>query len=326
MRAKSWNVEIRKIQLDQSCCCKPKDGSKPSVFSSFSDFCTLRIFTFLLLSFFLFSSCTNKIAFSYLDTAVAWRLDDYFDLSSEQEKQVKKEFLGSTKEIIEKNQKLAREIIEPLKSLETDTSEIMDQSADRAQVDCADFQTRLQKVKQIFENGIEVYKAKALILTESLKKEQIEHFIEATEKKLIEDQKKSKDIASFVNKQVESNLKKVEKFLGSLTKEQKEKITAFVKENPRPIAQQIDQQRKNLNHLKEIKSDFVQSKNYFKAYIADWKSQQSADYVQLQENRLLKQEKFYVDLLCHASTNQKKYLLIEVTTVLDDFIEVFKKK
>ena len=80
------------------------------------------------------------------------------------------------------------------------------------------------------------------------------------------------------------------------------------------------------NHLKEIKSDFVQSKNYFKAYIADWKSQQSADYVQLQENRLLKQEKFYVDLLCHASTNQKKYLLIEVTTVLDDFIEVFKKK
>ena len=312
-----------KIQLGSSCCCKPKGGSKPSAFSSFYTFCGLMILT-AAVSFF--SSCTNKIAFSYLDTAVAWRLDDYFDLTADQKKELKKEFLESTKKIIEKNQKLAHEVVAPFKSSEVASAVLVADNADRSQVDCADFDIRLQKVKQIFESGVEIYKGKALTLLGSLKKPQIEYFIKATEKKLADDQKKSKDMQSFVQKQVDKSIENVEKFLGSLTKEQKEKISAFVKENPRPILQQIEQQRKNLNQLKDLQDDFEKVQNYMKNYISDWKAQQSADYVQLQNQRLEKQEKFYVDLLCRASPEQKKHLRKEVTTVLNDFIDVFSKK
>lgn len=312
-----------KSQLDQSCCCKPKGGSEPSAFSSFF---SLSLFLFSMVSITFLSSCTNKMAFSYLDTAVAWRLDDYFDLTRDQEKELKKEFIGSTKEIIEKNQKLAREVIAPLKSSEAMPPALVADNADRSQVDCADFEVRLQKVKQIFENSIEVYKAKAVVLTETLKKPQIDYFINATERKILEDEKKSKNAQAFVDKQVDKSIQNVEKFLGSITKEQKEKITTFVKENPRPIIQQIEQQRNNLNKLKELQSDFDKAKNHIKNYISDWKAQQAPDYVQLQNKRLEKQEKFYADLLCRASPEQKKHLLKEVTTVFNDFVDVFSKK
>ncbi|QLY23866.1 DUF6279 family lipoprotein [Bdellovibrio sp. KM01] len=179
---------------------------------------------FLLLGVMLLSGCSRlDIAYRWADTYIASKVDDYFDISSEQSKALKKD--------IKKDLGLMKTTLLPqwMERIDKIQNDIDQGTLNDAKV--ADyFGSFFKDIEQINAH----FATTAVDFIATTQPKQIEYFKKSFAKKNQEDIEKAQNVTKLQKDYCSKYEDIFEMFLGSLTKEQKQMIEESVKASPYP--------------------------------------------------------------------------------------------
>lgn len=184
------------------------------------------LFLFPLIFVLLFTSSCSRLdlVVYFADNYVVGKVDDYFDLTSEQKKWLK----TALKTDIEKVKKiifpqLAQEFLRVADVLKSDRV-----------LESEDVYLSYQRVRNLFYQGARIFAPHAVNFTESLSKEQIDFFQKELREKFV----KMHQEATIKN-QYKRMKKNFDSWIGSLSSGQKNQIENFVKTEPPIIHEKI---------------------------------------------------------------------------------------
>lgn len=186
----------------------------------------IKFILVLVLGFLVLPACSRlDLAFNWADTYIVSKVDDYFDLTSAQSKELKKSLQNDFKKV---SSKVLPKIIDDAKKLEQ-----------QLQVNVVDEKSveRLFNLGQnVFEDFYSQFSATAVGFIASTDKGQLEHFKKAFYEKQDEEKEKFADLKEYQHEQKEKYHKYFKMFLGSLTAEQKALIDDHLRHSPYPKA------------------------------------------------------------------------------------------
>lgn len=264
-------------------------------------FCLVLSFSFIL------ASCSRlDFAFNWADTYITSKVDDYFDISFQQSRDLKKS-LNADLTIIKKQ--ILPKLISSAKKLRTDVTEnrLTKESIDSAFSSTFDF---FQKMPSYFFNT-------SIAFIHSLNRKQFRYFSKAFNKKLIEDSEKLRDQKEYATEMCEKYFKYFEMFLGDLTANQKVLIqkhvalaskTAGLKiKNKRWLFEKYINENPNSESLTNYVADFAANPKQFN--MPEYEKAYTAYYSSLQ--------KLINDILLSANPSQMERLKANLNEKID---------
>lgn len=161
------------------------------------------------------TSCSRlDVAFRWMDVFIASKVDDYFDINSQQKKELKKSVTQDLKQI---QAKLLPQWIEQFKSIQNDVNHDSFDEKKVAQYFMS-FMTDVEAMKSYFLNT-------AVKFASSIDDSQIEYFQKSFVKKTGEDIEKAQNIGKLRKTYQEKYVDYFEMFVGSLTRNQEKLVT-----------------------------------------------------------------------------------------------------
>ncbi|WP_413574573.1 DUF6279 family lipoprotein [Bdellovibrio sp. HCB290] len=254
----------------------------------------------LLAGILVCSGCSRlDIAYRWADTYIASKVDDYFDISSEQSKALKKDI---KKDLVEIKATLLPLWMDRLNKIQKDVDggTLTDQKV------AGYFGAFFKDIDQINAH----FKTTAVDFISSTDTKQIEYFKKSFFKKNQEDLEKAQDTAKLQKKYREKYEDVFEMFVGSLTDQQKQLIAENVKASPYPA----ELKAKNKAFIFKEFIAHQESKEAMKNFVQQYTSQ--ADKFDLPEYRTAYQQ--YQDKL--------QILITQVMTNLTDRQKVALKE
>ncbi|WII73638.1 DUF6279 family lipoprotein [Bdellovibrio sp. 22V] len=266
-------------------------------------------------SLFCFSACSRlDLAVNWADTFLAAKVDDYFDISSEQKKELKKYLQADFKRL--KNELLPQWMDEISKF----KSDVAQGSLTKNRVELY-FNTVMKNVSSFTGHFSET----AVSFMASVDSNQLNHFNKAFRDKAKEDHEKISDTQKYRNNLRDKYYKYFEMFLGDLTAEQKNLIEKHLNETPYPAALKL----KNKEHvfqtfLKERGSP-EQIALFVKNYSAHPEQYSLPEYKQAYQQYQQSLEKLVVQVLTSLNANQKAELLNNLSEKLAQLERIRKR-
>lgn len=244
-----------------------------------------------------FSACARMdIAVNWADTFIAGRVDDYFDISSEQSKNLKKSLQGDFKKI---KTEVLPQWIDSAKQLEKD---VATNSLDEQKV-----HTAFDLVMSNVEHFTSHFSKTAVDFIASTDGDQLSYFQKSFKEKNEDD---LKDIRSkkYEKDQKKRYFKYFEMFIGDLSKEQSALIEKHLQETPYPAELKI----KNREHVFQV---FMQKRTQpeeLKNFVAQFSQQPDAfnlpEYNEAVKKYQVRLKFLLTQMLTTLSPEQKKEL------------------
>ncbi|WP_291516025.1 DUF6279 family lipoprotein [Bdellovibrio sp. ArHS] len=207
----------------------------------------------LALCAFFASACARlDIAVNWADTFIAAKVDDYFDISSEQSKSLKKSLQSDFKKI---KQDVLPQWIKSAKDLERD---VASDSLSQEKI-----QRTFEMVTSSFEHFTAHFSRTAVDFIGTTKNDQWTYFAKAFNEKN-EDDLKEISSSHYEKKQKKRYFKYFEMFLGDLTEEQTHLIEKHLRESPYPAELKI----KNRKHIYQVFVEKRQHPDGLKEFVA----------------------------------------------------------
>lgn len=246
----------------------------------------IKNFFFIFISVLLLSSCSRlNLALRWADFVVAEYADDFFDLNSEQKKQVRSEVNQFISE--GKNEEF-QNISKTLENLATELEKI---NASAINTDFfSKYQNQLQQHWNIFFQKLSPHLGK---LSLNVTPEQWKYFLNETEKEIAKQKAEKADLTEDQKTRSEKIIDNFEFWLDDLTKEQQNLITQFVTTTPYDWNLHWNNR---LNLAKKI-SSLDQSKEDRKNLI----EKVSSDFTYTRDLEYLNQQKIYREKLSALS-------------------------
>lgn len=97
-------------------------------------------------------------------------------------------------------------------------------------------------------------------------------------------------------------------FLGPLSQQQESSLVTHVKNNPFPSEEQLKNNKQNFEKLKLASTSPEVFQKFILDYIQNWRDHQSTIYLKLSDDLRKKNEVYFQELVCQASTKQLKHL------------------
>ncbi|UOF01556.1 DUF6279 family lipoprotein [Bdellovibrio reynosensis] len=180
----------------------------------------------LLLGFLVLPSCSRlDLAFNWADTFIVSKVDDYFNLTYTQSKELKKSLNKDFKKV---SATVIPQIIDDAKKLE--------QQLQKNTVDEAIIEKLFSMGQNVFEDFYAQFSVTAVEFIASTNKNQLEHFKKAFYEKQNEEKEKLADFKEYQEEQKEKYHKYFKMFLGPLNTEQKALIDNHLRNFPYPKA------------------------------------------------------------------------------------------
>lgn len=210
----------------------------------------------LCLGFFSLTGCSRlDMAFRWADTYIASKVDDYFDISSKQSKDLKN---GIQKDLQGLKAQVLPSWIERLQRIQ---QEVQDGSINDSRI-AFYFTAFLKDIEQINSH----FSTTAVDFIASTKPEQIEHFNKAFQRKNQDDLENSHDLARVKKEYREKYEEWLEMFLGSLTAEQKKLVDDNLNNSPFPA----ELKAKNKSFVMQAFLNHKESPDEMKAFVKDY--------------------------------------------------------
>jgi hypothetical protein len=255
-------------------------------------------FVFLGLLLLLFTGC-NRLSFVlyWADTLVISSLNDYFDLTSSEEKKLKVEIQRLITEIKSNEFKQTIDLLNKIKS------DVKADSVDVAKIESYEIEFDKiaesigKKTKPIFIDRIQKQKIKGF-----------EKFDKEFEARIKKSQKRFEKSKTY-DQDLKSLDRWVDNSLGFLTPSQQLWLKKEIKDNPSPQLLRIQSRQHVFENFKSVRSDNLKLELFLNQYFDNWESQQSADYI-LARNKYRSQLRVWiVRLLSDKNANQKDNLI-----------------
>lgn len=265
----------------------------------------------------LLASCSQqRLAIRFADSAVSWTADDYFDLTSSQKEDVKKEFKLLMKSIYENNKREIPLMFDRVDSVLANTSE-------QKKIDCSEIKKIKTQAGTVVPSLVKIGAIQVQKISEKLSEKQIQYFVREVGKKIEEEELQLKKSSEREEKRLENTLDNLLSFLGSLTEKQKAEVEKHIKANPFPFEEQLNTKKSNYEKLKVSSVRTEAFRSFVLDYIQDSRKYQSAIYLKKADELRLNNEVFYQNLICEATTQQLKFLRKKLSGIKADFEEFF---
>lgn len=173
---------------------------------------------------FTLSACSRiDLAYNWVDTFIASKVDDYFDISSQQSKNLKASINKDLKNI---QSTVVPQLIDHLKEIEKDVA-ADHLNEERIAHHFASVMTEVEKMNSHFSQT-------AVHFIADIKPEQISYFEKSFTKKLNEDFKKIQDSEKNRKESRKKYISYFEDFVGNLSEQQKKSIDTHLATKPFP--------------------------------------------------------------------------------------------
>jgi hypothetical protein len=278
------------------------------LFTGFNRFFVALIITALVL---MLSGCSRlDMAVNWADSYITSLVDDYFDLTSKQNKQLK-ESLNADIEKIRQEQFPSWAAILRRMDQELSKNSISEQIVKKYFIEVLELG---RKLPSYFEDT-------ALIFAESLSKEQMNYFDEEIEKKNTKDEKKLKNQETALDENRKKYQRAIEMWTGSLNRAQELVLEKHLKDHKFPLREQIKNKKELQKKFREARESVIDLKKFIKSYYVDNNRIVDADYGKALTAYQADLQTYLFQLVKSLSEKQKKIFsenLIEKATALEE--------
>lgn len=211
---------------------------------------------FLCLGFVFLSGCSRlDLAFRWADTYIASKVDDYFDISSKQSKELKN---GINKDLQAIRTEVLPGWIDRLKGIQKEFSEGV-VNEDRVAFYFELFMKDVEQINSRFSDT-------AVDFIATTKPEQIDYFAKAFHKKNNEDLEKLQNTKKFMADYRDKYMDWFEMFIGSLNTEQKNMVEENLIRSPFPAELKVKNKELVFEKFIQEKNSAEQMKDFVKNY------------------------------------------------------------
>lgn len=259
-----------------------------------------------LLSLFCFIgiiSCTRlDIAVNWADTYIASQVDDYFDLSSQQNKDLKNNLKRDLRKIRSEQFPVWAKTLRQLeKEIRSGT------------LTEAGFATYYRDAIAASQTLLPEFKETALKFISTASSEQLEHFERTIRKKNVENEQKIQNSEQARNDSRKKYLRWIEMWVESLTKDQNQLLNQHLSNDPFPAIAQIKNRNYVLEKFTEARKSPESLQNFVRNYYTDKNQYADPNYTQALANYQSNLEKFGYQLLKSLNEKQKSLLCENLT-------------
>lgn len=248
-------------------------------------------------------SCTRlDIAVSWADTYIVSQVDDYFDITSTQSKDLK---ASLKKDIAKVRTEQFMIWAAELRRFEKDLSE------DR--LDEQTFHDYFVKTLETSKKIQPYFSDTAVKFISSASPAQLEHFERTLRKKNIENEKKIQDGKKARYETRKKYLRWVDMWVDSLTKDQEQLLNQHLTDVPFPALAQIKNRNYTLEKFHEARKSPEGLKNFVRNYYNNKYQYADPEYRQALQNYQTELEKFMFSLIKSMNDKQKKHLSENLT-------------
>lgn len=254
-----------------------------------------KIYLVLSLGFLFVCGCSRlDIAYRWADTYIASKVDDYFDISSEQSKALKKDI---KKDLGVLKASLLPQWTERLESIQKD---VEGESLDSSKI-AAYFSSFIKDVDQINSH----FATTAVDFISQTKASQIEYFKKSFNKKNKEDIEKAQNTAKLQKDQRSKYEDMFEMFVGSLTKEQEQWIAESVASSPYPSELKAKNKAYIFNEFISHQSSMDEMKKFVRDYTTQAEKFDMPEYRAAYEAYQSNLQKLIAQVMLNLTAKQK---------------------
>ena len=219
---------------------------------------------FTLLPFL--SSCSRlEVAYTFADEFTASKVDDFFDLSSQQKKELK----GLLKEDLNKTRlELFPEIAEQLRSLE--------KQFEKDSIDQETLQKDVAGVKSTFWKFASYYKNTSIQTVQKISPDQFKEFDEKVQES-IADTRDIKDAQNKIRKRYRRN---IEMWIGGINNDQRNSIDDFLAKSPYPFELQAQNKEHLLKQFQKARTNPEELNKFMTQYFENYEALRLPAYAQ----------------------------------------------
>ncbi|MDG0818113.1 DUF6279 family lipoprotein [Bdellovibrio svalbardensis] len=257
-----------------------------------------RVLLCLCLSFVFLTGCSRlDIAFRWADTYIASKVDDYFDISSKQSKELKNDI---NKDLQAIRTEVLPTWIERLKGIQKEVND-GPLSEDRVSFYFALFLKDIEQINSKFSDT-------AVDFIATTNPEQITYFTKAFHKKNMEDLEKFQDKAKFKSEYRDKYIDWFEMFIGSLNKEQKNMLEESLNTSPFPADLKVKNKEFVFQKFLRETSSTEQMKAFVKNYYSNPESYDLPEYREALAKYQKDMQKLVAQVLSTLTPEQKSSL------------------
>ncbi|XGC79794.1 DUF6279 family lipoprotein [Bdellovibrio bacteriovorus] len=253
----------------------------------------------LSLSLLTLPACSRlDLAFNWADTYIVSKVDDYFDLTSAQSKELKKSLQKDFKKV---SSKVLPKIIDDAKKLE--------QRLQNNVIDESSIENLFTLGQDVFEDFYSQFSSTAVGFIATTDKAQLEHFKKAFYEKQKEEKEKLADLKEYHEDQKDKYHKYFKMFLGSLSAEQKALIDDHLRHSPYPKALKLKNKEAVFNaFFKAVQQSPAKAQEFVTQFTQKPQSYNLPDYQVALKNYNDSLKKLIVAMALTLNSEQKKEL------------------
>lgn len=265
----------------------------------------LAVFIFIIFCFV--ASCSRlDLAVNLANTYMVNKIDDFFDLTGDQTKWLKKA-LASDIAKVKKTifPQLATEMFQIAQTLET--QKVYDSST---------VLNSYNHLEGLFFDGLRLFASSAVAFADKLTPNQIEYFQKQADKKFTE-------MKDDPQKKSYNKIKKhFDSWAGGMNSHQKEELKNFVAKNPPPIKETV-YNRQNLVHaFVRSYSDKIARKKFVEKFFTNYESMQDPAYKKVIFEKHNKVASFVTSILNKMPEDQKQTLIENIRDRANQLIKI----
>lgn len=249
----------------------------------------------LILLIFTTSCSRTDLVFRFADTAMVSKADDYFDLSSEQKKELSKNIQDDL-EGVRKN--TLPKVAQSLRGLEM---HVKDDKLDEVLV-----QSVFDQTQSYMKSLAASFSESALKTSTTLSSKQFDHFA----KTVREDIEKNREKNETSDKSLKENFRRYKRgfefWIGSLTDEQEDALTDFLKAHPYPWQLQNQSREYVLQKFMASQKAPQDLRQFIVGYYTDYEAVRMAEFNQALNQHKASLKKFIVETLWPSLTQRQK--------------------
>lgn len=264
---------------------------------------------FSILSIF---ACSKiELATTWADTYIVNQVDDYFDINSLQSQFIKK---ALKEDILVIRQKIFPRV-------GTEFQNILNIVNSNTPITVEVVVASQAALKKIFNDSLQVFEAGAEELGRRLEAKQIINFKKEFDKKTHEIQKYVDDPLEGKKNRYNKIEKQFTTWIGKLTPDQEIAVQKFVKENPFPFKEQIQNREKISKEFIDTFPELEKRNSFIHKLFYDYDSLRDANFAKLISEEQAKLFELISVVASQMTPDQKKYL----NEILTDRIEQLDK-
>lgn len=268
-----------------------------------------KIVALIMLILCITISCSRlDLAVNLANSYITNKADDFFDLTNEQSKWLKKS--------------LARDITNVKKLIFPQLASEMFKAADTLSnyktFDSNIVLTSYIRLEALFYDGLRFFSTTAIELADKIMPMQLEYFQKQSDKKLLE-MKHDPEKKSY------NKIKKhFDSWMGGMTSKQKQELKAFIDIYPPPVNEVVYNRQTLIHNFIRAFPDKVARRSFVGGLFTKYETMMDLKYKKIVTEKNKRVAAFFTNILNNMSTDQKKVLIETIRDRANQLIKISK--